>query len=608
MFIEKFLQNSKFCLNLFLQNLNSSFQNIILEITETIQQLWLLGIYLLQDIENFAEPFLRNLDPSLFQNVILGMLALLVPVGIGILSFFFQERSKGKIASNLELFILLKRVLKADKIVTFSFCGLFLLALSKIDTFFYLCAISFFIFYVVWLFLIPFKNIWKWFLKDTKDFSISFLKNLNIKKDENTMLNSWKALWLGDGAEENEREFTKIFISHIDDAIKYRKLELAIQLSQTYLNNIGKRNRPLIGCEILPKIFKWDEKLWNRERLWLDSHDTEKKIQNFFSKKSFPFFLKVWTLKIYKKTNSKKDIFWNWNYFGGKFFQAIIKVLLKDGHGPYQLFKYFKEHIEECEKKLDEINDENEKKEYWNYITGLFASFCPTFFDNISGTPQKYEIRKHNFPQEWKITMNNIEERIPKVILNEFLQWSQERIFKNDKGSDYDKNITETINCIFPKVHSSLFTAFLMLFFSTEIKYALEKEPNFHLLGPSVSWSGSVKESKEDRDKRLVKMLQEEEISQKVEAAQIIINYFYSWPIRLPIHKDNLSEKEFKSWKSFTEEQRQSIVKRTRKEKLEKMKKEIESVKIKEICKDSERKEWSRKDFLELVELLLPEI
>lgn len=61
---------------------------------ETIQQLWILGIHLLQNIEEFLEPLLQNLDPSLFQNVILGMLALLVPIGVGILSFFFRKDQK----------------------------------------------------------------------------------------------------------------------------------------------------------------------------------------------------------------------------------------------------------------------------------------------------------------------------------------------------------------------------------------------------------------------------------------------------------------------------------------------------------------------------------
>ena len=45
-----------------------------------------------------------------------------------------------------------------------------------------------------------------------------------------------------------------------------------------------------------------------------------------------------------------------------------------------------------------------------------------------------------------------------------------------------------------------------------------------------------------------------------------------------------------------------------RKEKLEKIKVEIESAEVKKVCEDSERKELYRKRFLELVELLLLEM
>lgn len=189
----------------------------------------------------------------------------------------------------------------------------------------------------------------------------------------------------------------------------------------------------------------------------------------------------------------------------------------------------------------------------------------------------------------------------------EFLQWSRDRIFKKDDKDNFDKYLTEVINGIFPNIHSSLFTAFLILFPSSEIKYAIEKEPNFYILGVSVSWSRSVGESEEDLDKRVAEMMKAKEISQKEETIQIILKYFHFWQT-LTLHKDNISEDESKKWESFTKAERKSIVKRVRKEKLEKVKAEIESVEIKKICDDSERKELYRKDFLELVELLLLEI
>jgi len=383
-------------------------------------------------------------------------------------------------------------------------------------------------------------------------------------------------------------------------------LELAIQLSQTYVNNIEKRDRFSIGYEILPKVLEWNEKLWVGEKLWLKSYDTEKKIQNFISQKHFPTF-RSWALKIYKKTNSKKDRFWNWHYFGREFFKAIITALLKDGHGPYQLFSAFKKHVDESIEKLNKIKDEKEKQKYNRYITGLFASFCPTFFSEIDSAPSNYEIWEHNFPKEWKVSMANIKSEIPGVILHEFLQWSRDRIFKKENEENFDKDLTKVINGIFPNVHSSLFTAFLMLFFSTEVKYAVEKEPNFYIMGTSVSWTGSAEESKEDMDKRLAKMMNAKAESQKEKTINIILNpnFFPRYWDKLKITLDDANKDE---WEKADNTKKKSMLKTARREKLEKIQTEIESDEVKKMCKDDERKELYRKNLLELVKLLVAEI
>lgn len=580
---------------------------------EIIQQIWISGVCLLQNVEIFFKPFLQNLDPSLFQNIILGVLAIFIPFAIVFLTDILDSKKRKR--SEFEKMVLSDEVLGTKKVFWLSIIGIVFFAFFSGTNTLLLAKIVSIIAALILIFLFwkPFKKILRFSEGYKPEFEIPFLKKLSLSKifkfknksKSEKIFRAWSSFW-SEKSEINERDFTNIFISHIDDSIKFGKFDLAVQLAQIYANNIEKRDSFSIGYEILPKVFEWNEIFWNEQQLWLKTYDTEKRIQNFFSQKYFPTF-RDWALKLYKKTNAKSDRFWNWHYFGGEFFQAIIKVLLKDGHGPYQLFSSFKKHIEESEKKTDKIEDEKEKEKFWHYVIGLFASFCQTFFNEIDNAPSNYGIWEHDFPMEWKIAIANKDNRISRVVLHEFLQWSRDRIFKKDDKDNFDKDLTEVINGIFPNVHSSLFTAFLMLFSSSEIKYTLEKEPNFYILGVSISWSGSVEESKEARDKRLAEMMKAKEISQKEETIQIILKYFHFWRT-LTLYKDNISENESKEWKKFTEAKRKLIVKRVRKEKLRKIKAEIESAEIKKICDDSERKELYRKDFLELTELLIREI
>lgn len=578
----------------------------ITKMVESIQNLLVTAAQFLQNIVKFVEPFLQNLDPSLFQSITLGVLAIFIPFAIVFLADILNSKNKKK-RSEFERMVLSDEVLGAKKVFWFAIGSIVFFAfLSGTDISTSKKIISVFaVFVFTSFFWSAFKKLLRFSEGYKPEFEIPFLKKLSFSKilryknstKAEKMVRAWPSFW-SEKSESNEREFTKIFISHIDDAIKFKKLEHAIQLSQTYVNNIGKRDPFSIGNEILPKVFEWSENFWNGQQSWIKSRSPEKRIQNFFSQKYlFPF--RKWALCIFKKMNSKIDQFWNWGYFGGEFFQAVIKSLLKDNHGPYQLFTCFKEHIEECEQNLNRTEDEIKKKNISTIKEKLFASFCPAFFNEIDHSPSKYEIWEHYFPKEWKISMANIDDRNSRIILVEFLRWSQERIFKKDDNAVFDKDLTEVIKGIFPNVHRSLFTAFLMVFPSTEIKYALEKEPNFHISNISVFRSGS--------DDELAEMMNEKEISQKQETIQIIFNFFHFWST-LQIYTENLTEEESQNWKSFTEEKRKSIVKKVRKEKLEKIRTEIESTEIKEICKNSEQKERYRKDFFELFGLLLLEI
>jgi len=564
---------------------------------------------------SLIDPILKNLDPALFQSVILGILMILIFVGEQVFTEAKTQKGRGEF-SKMVIFYEILNIVYIPVLAIFALT-LFAFLKDDLNSNSIDASLKFlsFVFLLVFVFFLlrPIFKFQEFFRGKRHKFEISFLKNLGFSKilkfrnkvKAEKMVRAWNSFW-SEKSEFNERDFTKIFISHIDDTIKHRELEIAIQLSQTYVNNIEKRNYFSIGYEILPKVLEWNEKLWAGEKLWLKSYDTEKKIQNFISQKHLPTF-RSWALKIYKKTKSKGDRFWNWHYFGGDFFKAIITALLKDGHGPYQLFSSFKKHINESMEKLDKIKGKKEKQKYNRYIRGLFANFCPTFFNEIDSARSKYEIWEHNFPIEWKISMANTENGISRVMLHEFLQWSRDRIFKDDKKSDFDKSLTEVINGIFPNVYSPLFTAFLMLFFSTEVKYAIEKEPNFYILGTSVSCTGSVEESKEDMDKRLTKMMNARAESQKKETISIILNpnFFSRYWDKLKITLDDTNKNK---WEKANDAGKGSMLKTARKEKLEKIKTEAESEEVKKICRDNERKELYRKNILELVKLLLTEI
>ena len=549
---------------------------------EIARQLFGFILLRLQDITDFIEPFLQNLDPSFFQNITLGVLAIFIPFAIVFLTDILNSKEERR--SEFEKMVLSDEVLGTKKTFWLSIFGIIFFAFfSGTDTPLLAKILSIIVAIILTLlFWKPFKNILRFSEGYKQEFEMLFLRKLSFskffrfknKEREGKLFRAWNSFW-SEKSEINETDFTNIFISHIDDAVNYGRFEFAMQLGQTYENNIEKRDRFSIGYEILPKVFEWNEELLNEQQHWLRSFDRQERIQNLISQKHFPTF-RTWMLNIYEKTNSKRDRFWNWHYFGGKIFQAIIKILLKDGQDPYQFFSSFKKHIEESEKKLDKIEDAKEKEKYLHYLTGLFASFCPTFFNEIDNETSNYGIWENNFPAEWKIIIANKDNRISRVILGEFLQWSRDRMFKKDSKDKFDKGLTEVINGIFPNVHSSLFTAFLMLFPSSEIKYALEKEPNFYIFSVSMLEIGPVEENEEDRNKRLAEMMKAKEISQKEETVQTILKFFHFWQ-KLTLYNDDLSEDESKKWESFTEAERKSIVKRVRKEKLEKTKAEIES-------------------------------
>ena len=63
---------------------------------DLLQQLSAMGSQFLQNIVKFVEPFLQNLDPSLFQSVILGILMILIFIGEQIFLEVKSQKGRGE--------------------------------------------------------------------------------------------------------------------------------------------------------------------------------------------------------------------------------------------------------------------------------------------------------------------------------------------------------------------------------------------------------------------------------------------------------------------------------------------------------------------------------
>lgn len=545
-------------------------------------------------------PFLRDLDPSLFQNIILGVLAIFIPFAIVFLTDLLDHQHQ---RGEFEKMVLSEEVLGTKKIFWQAIVGIIVFAFFSGTTvseprkiLAILLALIF-----IWFFWRPFSRILRFSEGYKPEFELSFLRGLRLsifrignKLRMDRMGRAWGSFW-SEKTNINERDYTKIFIDHIDQAIAHGRYDLAIALAQAYEKNVDKRDRFSLGYEVLPKALQWHEQLWHLEQRWLRREDAKDKFENKISAEYFPTFKKVavWVLN---KVRKPQDYFWNWHYFQQAFIPAVSKALLYDSHGAFQLFSCLKKYVDEAESKIDSIEDGQKKERWWGYIVAFMSSFCEMFFANIDKVPSNYDIWHHYFPPEWKITSANANKRIPRVILQSFLQWSQSRIFKT--GSEHDPDLTEVAGGLFPNVHHTLFPEFMVLFFSVEPEYAIKQQPNFFLINTSISWSG------EKSDEEVQKMFTDQDLSQKRETVEMIFKYLHNWST-LTLYKDDLTEQEQKDWETYSEEQRKEIVRRVRKKKLGALLTAFEAPEMIALCADDERKEYRRLRYIELVKLLL---
>lgn len=227
--------------------------------TNLLQQLSIITSQFLQNIFKFAERFLQNLDPSLFQNITLGILAIFIPI----LVVFLSEKND----DFLKRESIKKEVLKIDKVFWFSIISIFLFAIYNHIYFWVKLFVLIIVFILTFLLTKIFLGLLNFSKRDIFEYEKSFLEKLNVNKAYDELQEAYSALWQRENIINlNEKIYTQIFISHIDEAITNKKFELAVVISQLYLKNIEKRNYFFIGSEILPKVLEWHSILWREEQ------------------------------------------------------------------------------------------------------------------------------------------------------------------------------------------------------------------------------------------------------------------------------------------------------------------------------------------------------
>ncbi|MDF1553875.1 MAG: hypothetical protein P1P84_12470 [Deferrisomatales bacterium] len=444
----------------------------------------------------------------------------------------------------------------------------------------------------------PFRNILRFADGHNRDFELAFLRKLRLTqvltyRNNNRcdkLVRAWESCWTID-LEQREREFTEVFIMHVDACIARKHFVVAVQLAQIYIANIAQRQQGAIGDLVLPKLLIWDRQMRGHEQQRQAERKTEGKLREGTSSPYFPTFygwaLSLWTL------SHNRGRFWQWNFYHRELLQAVVKALLSNAMGPYKLFDVLAAHIYDYEAQVQAGGDSATTREHVRYVSVILDSFCSVFFQQIEAAPASHDIWNRYFPEEWKITADNYKNTPSRILCGVFVKWALDRM--RPRGEEFDKDLSEVINGLFPKVDQSLFPAFLLWLFTHDIKATIKRERTFHIMRVEVSFVGDGE--KED----IERLFNQAEKDGQRETVAIIVNYFNTWEV-LSLYKENLSEEQHEFWEAMPQEDKKKVLKDIRLRKLAEAKATLESTEIIEMCEERQDYEYRRNDLVALVD------
>ncbi|MEC9347497.1 MAG: hypothetical protein VYB54_14830 [Pseudomonadota bacterium] len=216
------------------------------------------------DIDIAGNDWLSSFDPSSFQQVIIGILAIFIPFSIVYLS---AVTSSSRDEQALHRMILNYKVFYSKSIFSISIFSLsFFSFFSHTNTSVWGKILS------ILVLIITVLVFWKFFLRIVKysegneeDFEKQFLNSINVLRfwnidfsnDYKKMEVSWRSIWVRDKISD-ERHYLQIFIRHIDQLFEGGYTKKAVQLCDIYYENLPNRDKYWHIHEFFPNTFRWD--------------------------------------------------------------------------------------------------------------------------------------------------------------------------------------------------------------------------------------------------------------------------------------------------------------------------------------------------------------
>lgn len=402
--------------------------------------------------------FIDKISADLLQNIGLGVLTLIVPVGIYVLE---DRESKNAKYSELDRAIKIRLIDGGSFLIELGWIFLPLIFWNSVGLFVKLVIL---LSWATGIYLIlkrVVKIYKKWVVLNDKDRDEIRLEILRSEKfDERMLAVAWDSIWSAKDMGTTTEEYFQIFSKKIEKCLKEgdkTNLDIASNLLRIFNSNFDNRGSIfiLIFYDFFPKILIWHKEVWVKEYNLLGEKDD----------------LNLWAC--YSEIIDKLNF-------------AIRKTIersLADRHS-YILFKHLKSHLD---KNGEEVIKKNGHDYEYLHSLPIFGELI----EKISDASESYDIWNHYFPVEWKITEDNIKKSmVTRFWWHYYADWAMSRISSNEEKGDrlLDQVSEGLLPGINPITWAIISTFAFRSWSGDRIKSLIEWQRNF---GFSVSGDGN---------------------------------------------------------------------------------------------------------------------